>query len=788
MKKLFKKSYQLGIPFFVLLIGANHSLFGESESPAHDLAKSADPLWLIICAALVFFMQAGFLMLETGLSRLKNTINVAVKNLMDYIVGTIAFFCIGFGLMFGVSDQGWIGTNLFFLKGLTTGKDFAFFLFQVAFMGTAATIVSGAVAERIKFSAYLIVSIVVSLFIYPVFGHWTWGGGWISKLGFVDFAGSTVVHSLGGWISLAGVIVLGARKDKFKEDGTARKIQGHNLTFSVLGVFILWFGWFGFNGGSALSFTDKVPLIILNTSLAGSVGGILAISVSWILYRIASVEECMNGVLGGLVAVTAGCNELEPSAALLLGGIAGTSVVLSSWILEKVFRLDDVVGAFPVHGVCGILGTLLIPALSKNNNILIFPQIIGVLICALWAFGLGLILFWILKISIGIRVNEEYEEKGLNIAEHGAGSSWIDLIHSLKGLSQGGGDLTRKIHVDPGTEAGAIAFLMNQYLSNLGEMIYTIKEKSGELENSASEISLAWSNMSHGIQEQAASLEEVTAIFDSFRDSFQRIASSAAEQKDIEQKAHRLLNELVFGFQRFDSDLKLGSEKSEQSIQKIDRSRKELDHLELDINDIGQSAKKVEGLVKLLNDISVKLGMLSLNASIEAARSGSAGKGFGVVAEEISKLAMNTQDSTKKATEILGEIQGAVSRGKETVSGTVDFFKNLTDDFKDIAQTQMSIRNNSSQYSAMIQNLDHLNGSITDHSEIIMKSMEERSSEISGLYESVELISGAFHEISTQSEELTATGDFLKQLASILNALVRNFRVEKEIAQEMIAS
>ncbi|EQA70675.1 ammonium transporter [Leptospira noguchii] len=769
---------------WIFFLGIDLPLF--SESPALELSKTVDPTWLILCAALVFFMQAGFLMLETGLSRLKNTINVAVKNLMDYIVGTIAFFSVGFALMFGLSYEGWVGTNHFFLGGLKTGKDFSFFLFQVAFMGTAATIVSGAVAERIKFSAYLIVSVVVSLFIYPVFGHWTWGGGWIAKIGFVDFAGSTVVHSLGGWIALAGVIVLGPRKDKFKEDGTPRKIHGHNLTFSVLGVFILWFGWYGFNGGSALSFTDEVPLIILNTSLAGSVGGIVAITFSWIFYRVASVEDCMNGVLGGLVAITAGCHAFQPYASLIVGATAGLSVVATSWVLEKILKLDDVVGAFPVHGVCGIIGTLLLPILSENQDIRIYPQLIGVLTCSFWAFGLGMILFLILKISIGIRVNEEFEEKGLNVTEHGAGSSWIDLIHSLKDLSKGGGDLTRKIHVDSGTEAGAIAFLMNRYLANLGQMIYTIKEKSIELEHSSSEISVAWGKMSQGIQKQAANLGEVTSIFDSFRESFQRISSSAAQQKEMETSASKLLNELVFGFQKFDSDLKNSSEKSEESVKTIDLSRKELNHLETDINDIGSSVKKVEGLVKLLGDISAKLGMLSINASIEAARSGSVGKGFGVVAEEISKLASSTQESTKKASEILGEIQSTVSRGKNTVQTSVEFFKNLTEEFRFLAEIYITIRKSSSHYSNLITNLNRLNVSITNQSEIIMTDIDRRFSEIGNLYESVDLINGAFHEISAQSEELNATGEFLKQLAEILNSLVRNFIVEQNSSQELI--
>jgi Amt family ammonium transporter len=400
--------------------------------------------------------------------------------------------------MFGISSDGYIGISLFFLEGLSTGKEYAFFLFQVAFMGTAATIVSGAVAERIKFSAYLIVSLLVSTIIYPVFGHWAWGGGWLGKMGFVDFAGSTVVHSLGGWISLSGVILLGARKDKFNSNGSPRKIQGHNLTFSVLGVFILWFGWFGFNGGSTLAFTDAVPLIIVNTTLCASAGGLLAIFIAWTIHGISSVEDCMNGVLGGLVAVTAGCHVMSPMSAVILGAVAGICVVYAAWILENWFHLDDVVSAFPVHGVCGILGTLAIPIFSKDAAILFIPQLVGVITCAIWAFGLGLLIFSILKFTIGIRVEEDKEEKGLNISEHGSGSSWIDLIHSLKELSKGEGDLTKKIHVDQGTEAGAIAFLMNRYLASLGEMIYTIKEKSVELDETSLEIAKAWDVMSVG--------------------------------------------------------------------------------------------------------------------------------------------------------------------------------------------------------------------------------------------------------------------------------------------------
>ncbi len=763
----------------ILLLSVTLSL-QAAEPAGKELALTVDPIWVIISAALVFFMQAGFLMLETGLSRLKNTINVAIKNLMDYIVGTIAYFSVGFAFMFGISWDGLIGINLFFLEGLSTGKEFAFFLFQVAFMGTAATIVSGAVAERIKFSAYLIVSLLVSTIIYPVFGHWAWGGGWLGSLGFVDFAGSTVVHSLGGWISLSGVILLGARKDKFNPNGTPRKIQGHNLTFSVLGVFILWFGWFGFNGGSTLAFTEAVPLIIVNTTLCASAGGLLAIFIAWTIYGISSVEDCMNGVLGGLVAVTAGCHTISPIHAVLLGGVAGVSVVYVTWILEHRFKLDDVVSAFPVHGVCGMLGTLALPFFAKDAAIRFIPQLTGVVTCSLWAFGLGFIIFWILKNTIGIRVENEKEEKGLNISEHGSGSSWIDLIHALKELTKGEGDLTKKIHVDQGTEAGAIAFLMNRYLASLGEMIYTIKEKSVELDGSALEISAAWETMSQGIQEETASLEEISAIFDTFKESFQLISSSATEQQEIESRAHILLSDLVTGFKKIDSDLGDNVKQSETSLKKIDSGKKELEHLVLGMRDIGDSAKNVEELVKVLNDISRRLGMLSINASIEAARSGEAGRGFGVVAAEISNLSVSTSENTKKATQILGEIQNAVKSGRRNVNETVLSFGDISGRFQEIANMQKEIRIKSLEYSNKLTNLDALNASISEKSKFIFKDIMERNSEISNLYQSLDTVSKTFYDISGRSEELTATGEFLKQLAAILSSLVGKFKVQEK--------
>jgi Amt family ammonium transporter len=435
----------------------------ESIPAAKYLAKNVNILWVIIASALVFFMQAGFLLLETGLVRSKNSINVAIKNLIDYVVGSFCFFVIGYGLMYGTSYKGFFGKNVFLLHGIETGQEFAFFLFQVTFMGTAATIVSGAVAERIKFNAYIICSAFVSLLIYPIFGHWTWGGGWLSQMGFIDFAGSTVVHSIGGWVSLAGVIVLGPRADRFDINGRPMNLYGHNLPLAVLGAFILWFGWFGFNGGSTLSLSDSIPKIIVNTCLAACGGGVTAIIFSYVLKGIPHVEGTINGVLGGLVAITASCDAVSPEMALVIGGIAGVLVEIFTYLMHYVFRLDDVVGAFPVHGICGIWGTVSVgifnqdPGLRSWHQILI--QLTGIGVACLWAFSLGLILFIILKMTIQIRVSAEDEERGLNESEHGSKTVWIDLMAKMSYIEKSK-DLRGRIDIDRGTESGVVADLL----------------------------------------------------------------------------------------------------------------------------------------------------------------------------------------------------------------------------------------------------------------------------------------------------------------------------------------
>jgi ammonium transporter, Amt family len=400
-----------------------------------EFALSIDTVWILITAVLVMFMQAGFAMVEAGFTRTKNTANILMKNLMDFAIGSIIFWILGYTLMYGDDIGGFLGkVSLFYGSNEINGvPDMASLMFQTVFAATAATIVSGAVAERTQFSAYIIFSIAITAIIYPISGHWVWGGGWLSSMStpFHDFAGSTVVHSVGAWVGLTGAIVIGPRLGKYTKEGKARAIPGQNLTYGALGVFILWFGWFGFNPGSQLAAagTDNakaISHIFITTNLAAAAGAISAMFVTWIKHKRPGLSLTLNGALAGLVAITAGCDVVSPGGAVIIGLLAGILLVFGVEFIDKVLKIDDPVGAVSVHGLNGALGTILVGFLSTSNGLFygggaaqLGSQLIGVGAVAAWAIGCGFVLFLILKSTIGLRVSRRIEEEGLDVYEHG---------------------------------------------------------------------------------------------------------------------------------------------------------------------------------------------------------------------------------------------------------------------------------------------------------------------------------------------------------------------------------
>lgn len=422
--------------------------FAQDATPVDEVLRGVNTMWVIVASCLVFFMQAGFALVEAGLTRAKNTTNILYKNLMDFCFATIVFWAIGYAFMFGADAGGFIGTTMFFIDP-TGAADvaglpmLAFWFFQLVFAGTASTIVSGAMAERTKFSSYLIYSALISAIIYPIAGHWIWGGGWLSQLEtpFRDFAGSTVVHSVGGWIALVGAIVLGPRIGRFDADGKPRAIPGHSISLATLGVFILWLGWFGFNPGSQLAIhgasADAVSLVAVNTNIAAAGGALAAMILFWRMSKKPDLGMTLNGSLAGLVAITAPCAWVTPAASLLIGAVGGVLVVVGTQLLERL-KIDDPVGAVPVHLLNGVWGTLAIGLFATDTGLLygggaaqLLSQAAGVGAVGGWCLVTGTALFLGIKVVNGLRVSAKEEMEGLDIHEHGIQAYPDDVVLGL---------------------------------------------------------------------------------------------------------------------------------------------------------------------------------------------------------------------------------------------------------------------------------------------------------------------------------------------------------------------
>ncbi len=429
-----------------LWVACGGTAFAQEGPTVEELARGINTVWVLVTAFLVFFMQAGFAFVEAGFTRSKNTTNILMKNLIDFVFATIAFWAVGYAFMFG-SGSPFIGLSGFFLSGqegdVAGVPLLAFWLFQLVFAGTAATIVSGAMAERTKFTAYLVYSFVISALIYPIFGHWVWGGGWLWTLGvdaglmpadgaatgFRDFAGSTVVHSVGGWAALIGAWMLGPRIGRFSKDGKPVAIPGHSIALGTLGVFILWLGWFGFNPGSQLaaigSSADAIALVAANTNIAAAAGALAAMIISWMRSGKPDLPFTLNGALGGLVAITAPCAFVTPLASIIIGLVGGGLVVYGALWLERL-KIDDPVGAVPVHLICGVWGTLALGLFATDNGLFttgqfgqLIVQVIGVVACGVWTAGTAFILFAAIRATVGLRVSAEEEAAGLDMGEHG---------------------------------------------------------------------------------------------------------------------------------------------------------------------------------------------------------------------------------------------------------------------------------------------------------------------------------------------------------------------------------
>lgn len=645
---------------FLLITLFSGSVFATDSG---DIQATLDILWLAFAASLVFIMQAGFALVETGCVRKKNTLNVAVKNMADMIVSVLGYFLVGYALMFGASQYGFWGSTHFALSGVTEAYDLLFFFFQAMFAGTTATIVSGAVAERMKFSGYLFIAVMCAAFIYPVVGHWAWqGDGWLAQQGFIDFAGSTVVHSTGAWMALAGVLILGPRKGRFNKDGSVNDIYGHDLSLTTLGVFLLWFGWFGFNAGSTLSADASIAPILVNTCLAAAAGGLINLMLAHLEASI-RIERVLNGVLGGLVGVTAGCAILDPFGAVVIGAIGGMVSHFAHKFLLFFCKLDDPVSAIAVHGFAGAWGTIglvfLAPAgafeLSLMSQLMV--QLTGVATVFLWSFLAGLLLFGLLKVFDVLRVSDSHEDEGLNVSEHGARSVLLDTMQMMDSIVKTG-NLTQRVGVEVGTEAGVVAQCFNNLMDSFEKNIAQMKSTSDEIKSTLYQLHSFSGDTRNRVDNQVIVSEEITNSIEALRQQFEAIRNDANGVADASQRADA---EMMSTTQVITM--------SETAIQSMVKVISEVSDI---LETLNQSADDVSHVTEVISDIAEQTNLLALNAAIEAARAGESGRGFAVVADEVRSLANRTKESTDQIGSMIQLLQSNSSKAKVIVNQGVE--------------------------------------------------------------------------------------------------------------------
>jgi Amt family ammonium transporter len=712
----------------LILLFVSTPVIALADGEQFALQSDLDHVWTMTAAALVFFMQAGFLFVEAGSVRSKNSINVAHKNMMDFALSSLCFGLIGFALMFGNSYGGFIGFSadyaFFRFEGDWT---LTFFVFQMMFCGTAATIVSGAVAERASMLGYFCITLVIATAVYPVIGHWAWGGllaptdlPWLAALGFMDFAGSTVVHSVGGWVALAAVIIIGPRFGRFDANGKPHKMHGHSPILATFGALILWVGWIGFNGGSTTTGNGDFAKIIANTMIAGAAGAVTQTMIGLFRSGLHRPEWLINGSLSGLVAITAGCDAVSAQSAFLIGVVGAIVCFFSArWLVS--WQIDDPLGAISVHGAAGAAGTIMTGVFAHEELLLaggrleqIGIQALGVVVVFVWAFGVSFVLLKLINELVpstggphrGLRVSEDDEREGLNMSEHDSPLGNTGLVRAMVAILDDPEAGIEPIAVEPGEESYEAAILFNQIAERIRdragretELLQTTSNLIlADLRTSMTEIQLGnlEARMSGDVEGPFATVpDDVNAMIISIQQMVQDVRRSTdivgTTSAQLLSQSGRLTEDQqtqAATLSRLADEMVALRERSDQNAMRLDEALSNAALADKDVNHattvsraalqmIERSSSAVERIVlaaSLIDEVAFETRLLSLNASVEAARAqGAEGKkmaGFAVVAQEVRNLADTTSRTASDIREIVEEVQIDTQEAVDSVVGT----------------------------------------------------------------------------------------------------------------------